>query len=116
MATSTNKVVNIIPTFGNSTNNVSYSVDVNETEATTYASSDQAQINEHLDFIKKYVRIDTVGTDKINLVVGKTVVSTIDLSKLTAGSASTEFEVVRDDVDPETIIVNVKDPVTDPDD
>ena len=32
MAVSTNKVVNIIPTFGTSTVNVSYSVDVNETE------------------------------------------------------------------------------------
>ena len=115
MATSTNKVVNIIPTFGTSTTNVSYSVDVNENEKTNFSTtSEEALINEHLDFIKKYVRLDTVGDNKINLVIGKTVVSVIDLSKLTAGSGSSEFEISRDVDDPEIVIVNVKDPEVDP--
>ena len=115
MATNTNKVVNIIPTFGTSTTNVSYSVDVNENEKTNFSTtSEEALINEHLDFIKKYVRLDTVGDNKINLVIGKTVVSVIDLSKLAAGSTATEFEITRDVDDPETVIVNVKDPDVDP--
>ena len=116
MATSTNKVVNIIPTFGTSTTNVSYSVDVNENEKTNFSTtSEEALINEHLDFIKKYVRLDTVGDNKINLVIGKTVVSVIDLSKLSAGSGgSSEFEITRDEDDPEIVIVNVKDPEVDP--
>ena len=116
MATSTNKVVNIIPTFGTSTVNVSYSVDVNETEKNGITTSEEAIINEHLDFIKKYIRLDTVGENKINLVVGKTVVSVIDLSKLVAGGtgASSEFEISRDEDDPEIVIVNVKDPEVDP--
>ncbi len=119
MATSTNKVVNIIPTFGTSTTNVSYSVDVNENEKTNFSTtSEEALINEHLDFIKKYVRLDTVGDNKINLVIGKTVVSVIDLSKLVAGGtgASSEFEISRDVDDPEIVIVNVKDPEVDPND
>ena len=116
MAVSTNKVVNIIPTFGTSTTNVSYSVDVKETERNGITTSEEAITNEHLDFIKKYIRLDTVGDNKINLVVGKTVVSVIDLSKLVAGgtSASSEFEISRDEVDPEIVIVNVKDPEVDP--
>ena len=118
MAVSTNKVVNIIPTFGTSTTNVSYSVDVKETERNGITTSEEAITNEHLDFIKKYIRLDTVGDNKINLVVGKTVVSVIDLSKLVAGGtgASSEFEISRDEDDPETVIVNVKDPETDPND
>lgn len=119
MATSTNKVVNIIPTFGTSTTNVSYSVDVKETEKNGITTSEEAIINEHLDFIKKYIRLDTVGENKINLVVGKTVVSVIDLSKLVAGgggTSSSEFEISRDEDDPEIVIVNVKDPEVDPDD
>ena len=92
MAANTNKVVNIIPTFGTSTTNVSYSVDVNENEKTNFSTtSEEALTNEHLDFIKKYVRLDTVGDSKINLVIGKTVVSVIDLSKLAAGSTATEL-------------------------
>lgn len=116
MAVNTNKVVNIIPTFGTSTVNVSYSVDVNETEKNGITTSEEAIINEHLDFIKKYIRLDTVGENKINLVVGKTVVSVIDLSKLVAGGtgASSEFEISRDEDDPEIVIVNVKDPEVDP--
>ena len=116
MAANTNKVVNIIPTFGTSTVNVSYSVDVNETEKNGITTSEEAIINEHLDFIKKYIRLDTVGENKINLVVGKTVVSVIDLSKLVAGGtgASSEFEISRDVDDPEIVIVNVKDPEVDP--
>ena len=116
MAVSTNKVVNIIPTFGTSTTNVSYSVDVKETEKNGITTSEEAIINEHLDFIKKYIRLDTVGDNKINLVVGKTVVSVIDLSKLVAGGtgASSEFEISRDVDDPEIVIVNVKDPEVDP--
>ena len=116
MAANTNKVVNIIPTFGTSTVNVSYSVDVNETEKNGITTSEEAIINEHLDFIKKYIRLDTVGENKINLVVGKTVVSVIDLSKLVAGGtgASSEFEISRDEDDPEIVIVNVKDPEVDP--
>lgn len=116
MAANTNKVVNIIPTFGTSTVNVSYSVDVNETEKNGITTSEEAIINEHLDFIKKYIRLDTVGDNKINLVVGKTVVSVIDLSKLVAGGtgASSEFEISRDEYDPEIVIVNVKDPEVDP--
>ena len=116
MAVSTNKVVNIIPTFGTSTTNVSYSVDVKETEKNGITTSEEAIINEHLDFIKKYIRLDTVGENKINLVVGKTVVSVIDLSKLVAGGtgASSEFEISRDVDDPEIVIVNVKDPEVDP--
>ena len=118
MAANTNKVVNIIPTFGTSTVNVSYSVDVNETEKNGITTSEEAIINEHLDFIKKYIRLDTVGENKINLVVGKTVVSVIDLSKLVAGGtgASSEFEISRDVDDPEIVIVNVKDPEVDPND
>ena len=119
MAANTNKVVNIIPTFGTSTVNVSYSVDVKETEKNGITTSEEAIINEHLDFIKKYIRLDTVGENKINLVVGKTVVSVIDLSKLVAGggtSSSSEFEISRDEDDPEIVIVNVKDPEVDPDD
>ena len=118
MAVSTNKVVNIIPTFGTSTTNVSYSVDVKETEKNGITTSEEAIINEHLDFIKKYIRLDTVGDNKINLVVGKTVVSVIDLSKLVAGGtgASSEFEISRDVDDPEIVIVNVKDPEVDPND
>ena len=118
MAVSTNKVVNIIPTFGTSTTNVSYSVDVKETERNGITTSEEAITNEHLDFIKKYIRLDTVGDNKINLVVGKTVVSVIDLSKLVAGGtgASSEFEISRDEDDPEIVIVNVKDPEVDPDD
>lgn len=118
MAANTNKVVNIIPTFGTSTVNVSYSVDVNETEKNGITTSEEAIINEHLDFIKKYIRLDTVGENKINLVVGKTVVSVIDLSKLVAGGtgASSEFEISRDEDDPEIVIVNVKDPEVDPND
>ena len=116
MAVSTNKVVNIIPTFGTSTTNVSYSVDVKETERNGITTSEEAITNEHLDFIKKYIRLDTVGDNKINLVVGKTVVSVIDLSKLVAGGtgASSEFEISRDEDDPEIVIVNVKDPEVDP--
>ena len=116
MAANTNKVVNIIPTFGTSTTNVSYSVDVKETEKNGITTSEEAIINEHLDFIKKYIRLDTVGDNKINLVVGKTVVSVIDLSKLVAGGtgASSEFEISRDVDDPEIVIVNVKDPEVDP--
>ena len=116
MAVSTNKVVNIIPTFGTSTTNVSYSVDVKETEKNGITTSEEAIINDHLDFIKKYIRLDTVGENKINLVVGKTVVSVIDLSKLVAGGtgASSEFEISRDVDDPEIVIVNVKDPEVDP--
>ena len=116
MAANTNKVVNIIPTFGTSTTNVSYSVDVKETEKNGITTSEEAIINEHLDFIKKYIRLDTVGDNKINLVVGKTVVSVIDLSKLVAGGtgASSEFEISRDEDDPEIVIVNVKDPEVDP--
>ena len=116
MAVSTNKVVNIIPTFGTSTTNVSYSVDVKETERNGITTSEEAITNEHLDFIKKYIRLDTVGDNKINLVVGKTVVSVIDLSKLVAGGtgASSEFEISRDVDDPEIVIVNVKDPEVDP--
>lgn len=116
MAVNTNKVVNIIPTFGTSTVNVSYSVDTNETEKNGITTSEEAIINEHLDFIKKYIRLDTVGENKINLVVGKTVVSVIDLSKLVAGGtgASSEFEISRDEDDPEIVIVNVKDPEVDP--
>ena len=118
MAANTNKVVNIIPTFGTSTTNVSYSVDVKETEKNGITTSEEAIINEHLDFIKKYIRLDTVGDNKINLVVGKTVVSVIDLSKLVAGGtgASSEFEISRDEDDPEIVIVNVKDPEVNPDD
>ena len=116
MAANTNKVVNIIPTFGTSTTNVSYSVDVKETERNGITTSEEAITNEHLDFIKKYIRLDTVGDNKINLVVGKTVVSVIDLSKLVAGGtgASSEFEISRDEDDPEIVIVNVKDPEVDP--
>ena len=116
MAVSTNKVVNIIPTFGTSTTNVSYSVDVKETERNGITTSEEAITNEHLDFIKKCIRLDTVGDNKINLVVGKTVVSVIDLSKLVAGGtgASSEFEISRDEDDPEIVIVNVKDPEVDP--
>lgn len=118
MAANTNKVVNIIPTFGTSTTNVSYSVDVKETERNGITTSEEAITNEHLDFIKKYIRLDTVGDNKINLVVGKTVVSVIDLSKLVAGggTSSSEFEITRDEDDPEIVIVNVKDPEVDPDD